>query len=138
MSLVRKGTLFSSTMVLSFHTVLFLKKIRKILKMFCQFRWRMRLQVDRPKWLNSQDLFSFGNQKWIKILRALLCVMGKQTDEQNWIHRTFFFGGPKELIMGLNLKDYLKANKCVILSNSQNKSNKVYIHSTQQVSSIEF
>ena len=34
---LEKGTLFSSKMIPSFHTDLFLQKIRKILKLFCHF-----------------------------------------------------------------------------------------------------
>ena len=56
------------------------------------------IQVDRRKELDSQDLFPFVDQKWRKILRALFCF----TDEKNWINRTFFFGSPKEFIMGPN------------------------------------
>ena len=103
-----KGTLFSSKMITSFHTVLFLQKIGKILKLFCHFWWRMRVQVDRPKGLNSQDLFPLGIKNEKKILRALLCVKDKQTDEQNWIHRIFFFGGPKEFTIGLNHQKLFK------------------------------
>ena len=44
-------------MVPSFHTVLFLQKIRKILKLFSHLQRRMRVQVDRPKGLNSLSLW---------------------------------------------------------------------------------
>ena len=108
-----KGTLFSSKMITSFHTVLFLQKIRKILKLLCHFWWRMRLQVDRPKRLNSQDLFPLGIKNEKKILRALLCIKDKQTDKQNWIHRTFFFGVQRNSQLVRTIKNYLKPSKCL-------------------------
>ena len=54
---VRKRNTFFSNKVLLFHLVPFLQKIRKILKLFCNFRWQMRVQVDRWKEVNSQDPF---------------------------------------------------------------------------------
>ena len=46
--------------------------------------------------------FPFGDHKWKKIFRALLCVKDEEAEEQNWIHSMFFFGGPKEFKMGPN------------------------------------
>ena len=39
--------------------------------------------------------FPLGIKNEIKTLRALLRVKDKQTDEQNWTHKTFLFRGAK-------------------------------------------
>ena len=61
-------------MVPSFHTVLFLQKIRKILKLFSHLQRRMRVQVDRPKGLNSLSLWE---PKMKKNHQSLTLCQGK-------------------------------------------------------------
>ena len=95
-----KGTLFSSNMITSFHTVLFLQRIRKILKLFCHFWLRMRVQVDRPKGLNSQDLFYFVSRT------------NKRTSRTEFIG-SFSLGVQRNLQLVRTIKNYLKSSKCL-------------------------
>ena len=57
---VEKGTLFSSKKLPSFHTVPFLRKIRKILKLFCNFRWWYKW-TDERNWIHKTSF-----PLWIK------------------------------------------------------------------------
>ena len=90
----------------------------------------MRVQVDRRKGLNSQDLFPFGGSKMKKILRALIRVTDK--------FRTVFYGSPKEFILGPKHYKLFKIKQVPKISNNQNKCNKICIHSAHQFNSIEF
>ena len=65
---------------LSFHTVPFLQKIRKILTLFCNSQWWMRVHMDRWKRLNSQDLCPFGDQKWKKSLEHYFVSWKNRTE----------------------------------------------------------
>ena len=108
-----KGTLFSSKMITSFHTVIFLQKIRKILKLFCHFWWRMRVQVDRLKGLNSQDLFPLGIKNEKKSSEPyFVSRANKQTSRTEFIE-SFSLGIQRNSQLVRTIKNYLKSSKCL-------------------------